>query len=617
MSRRTSLILLAALALAWSSRPALAQPAPVRDDRDAVFDERADKPYERGTELRLTGAELAARGAVDLASALALLPDVIVRGDGRGGQRVELRGARDGQVSVFIDGVLVPDPYSRTIDVSLIPITDIAQIRVATTPQSPIDGLGGTGGVIEVHTRDAIGTQLVIARLTADSLPGAGVSGTTRVALAKHLGLRLSASGLGGARTLVPIPGAKLDEQRRAATFAGRLEYRDGDLRIAIDGALDDRHLVAPSNTVEPSSILLIDYESSARVSARLDDKIGALQLQGQVWSQYLSERARFFVDPALTNQTRIDTLKAVRSGVMALATRPFLGDFRWTGSVMLDFAKDVLSNGQPQPSRSHTTLVEAAAAAHYGRGRFRAELALGLALPFLAGTSPWPEGKAVASYRPRADFELTGTLAYKGRTPSMREQFDPVVGNPALGPERVAHGELRAIEHFGDQLHLELASFLRRTSETIRPSTQSLVFSQLVNDGRLKDWGIDAQARATLLHGVEAGAGYDFVRPTSDQPADPALDLIPHHRFDGWIQVRPARRISALARVTYASRSHDRGTGLGSYALVEASVTAQLAPAYLVVLRVDDLLDTRPERFADDLGPGRQISLVIQGTWE
>ena len=43
--------------------------------------------------------------------------------------------------------------------------------------------------MIEVITRDAIGSQL-IARATGDSLPSFGVSGTARVALAKHLALR-------------------------------------------------------------------------------------------------------------------------------------------------------------------------------------------------------------------------------------------------------------------------------------------------------------------------------------------------------------------------------------------------------------------------------------------
>jgi len=615
MSRRTYLIPIAALL--WSGRPVRAQPAPVEQASDVVFEERADKPFDRGTELRLTGSELAARGATDLPSALALLPDVIVRSDGRGGQRVELRGARDGAVSVFVDGVVVLDPYSRTSDLSLIPIADIAQIRLATTPQSPIDGLGGAGGVIEVHTRDAIGPQLVIARLTGDTLPSAGASGMARVALAKHLGLRLSASGVGGAATLEPIEGAKLGEQRRAATGAGRLEYRAGDLRIAIDGALDDRRHLASSNTVLPDAILVLDGETTARIAARLDDRIGALQLQAQVWSQYLSERARYFSDPALTVEPRLEQRKALRSGLLALATRPFWRDFRWTTSVMVDFVKSVLQFGVSDPGRSQTTIVEHAAALGFAHGPVRAELALGIVLPFAPGTSPWPEGKAVASYRPWADLELTGTLAYKGRTPSLQEQFDPTFGNAGLGPERVAHAELRAIERLGDRLHLELAPFLRRTSDTFRPSSQPLLFGELVNNGRVNVWGIDAQARVAPIRGVEAGAGYDYIWPTSDQVADPALDLTPHTRIDSWLEIRPAPRFSALARVRYASRSHDRGARLGSYVLVEASVAARLAAAYLAVLRVDDLLDSRPAQLAGDRPPGRTLSIVIQGSWE
>jgi outer membrane receptor protein involved in Fe transport len=165
-----------------------------------VFDERPDKPFDRDTTVRLTGEELAARGAVDLATALDLLPDVDVRDAGRGGFNVDIRGARKGAVSILIDGVLVSDPYYGTFDVSTIPITDIVQIRMSTTPQSPIDGPGGPGGVIEVLTRDAVGPQLVIGRTTADTLPSFGIAASARVALSKTIGLRLSAAGLAGAR---------------------------------------------------------------------------------------------------------------------------------------------------------------------------------------------------------------------------------------------------------------------------------------------------------------------------------------------------------------------------------------------------------------------------------
>src|SRR6478609_5974469 len=188
------LIAVAALSSAWGARAhAEGEPAPPTGLSDAdlaklsqgeaieIYDERPDKPFDRDTEVRLTGEQLAARGAVDLGTALALLPDVTVRDAGRGGFNVDIRGARKGAVSVLVDGVLVTDPYYGTFDVSTIPITDIVQIRMSTTPQSPIDGPGGPGGVVEVITRDAIGSQLVIARLTGDTLPSYGVTGTARV----------------------------------------------------------------------------------------------------------------------------------------------------------------------------------------------------------------------------------------------------------------------------------------------------------------------------------------------------------------------------------------------------------------------------------------------------
>src|SRR3982751_4497405 len=68
-----------------------------------IFDERPDKPFDRDTEIRLTGAELAARGATDLGTALALLPEINVRDAGRGGFNIDIRGARKGDVTILID----------------------------------------------------------------------------------------------------------------------------------------------------------------------------------------------------------------------------------------------------------------------------------------------------------------------------------------------------------------------------------------------------------------------------------------------------------------------------------------------------------------------------------
>ncbi len=165
-----------------------------------IWDERPDKPFDRDTDLRLTGQELMERGATNLADALELMPDLYVRTAGRGGMQVDIRGARKGSTKILIDGVAVDDPFYGNFDLSSIPVTDIVQIRVSASPSSPIDGIGGPGGVIEVHTRDAVGARRLEGRVQGSTRRAGTASVTGRSMLSQHLAVRASASGALGMR---------------------------------------------------------------------------------------------------------------------------------------------------------------------------------------------------------------------------------------------------------------------------------------------------------------------------------------------------------------------------------------------------------------------------------
>lgn len=581
-----------------------------------IFDERPDKPFDRDTEVRLTGEQLAARGAVDLGTALALIPEVTVRDGGRGGFNVDIRGGRKGAVSILIDGVSVTDPYYGTFDVSTIPVTDIVQIRVSTTPKSPIDGPGGSGGVIEVLTRDAFGPQVVVARLLGDSLPSFGMSGTARVALAKHLALRISASGLMGARDMALPGGASVGEGRHAGTGAGRLEYRRGARRVVVDAFLDDRHYVAPPSEVNVGgTILMIDRETTTRMSAKADDKLGTLQLQAQTWAHALARRSRFFRDPALENQAAFEELSATRYGGAVLATQPFWKDFRWAASATVDHESARAENMMGGITRGDVTIANVALDGQYERKRFRVDVAGGLAVPSGIGADPWPEAKVAAKYKPVSHVEVTATGGYKGRVPSLRERFDATNGNPALGPEQALHAELRVVEQ-RDGLRLELAPFYRQANGTVRASMAPADMGKLVNLGELDIYGVDVQGKGAITARLEVGGAYGYIRAKSDTSDDP-LDRLPHHRADAWVMVSPLAALSALVRARYVGDAIDRAMPTDAYVLVEGTLTARLGAEYLAVVKVDDVLDVRPETRLGYFAPGRTITAVFQGTWE
>jgi outer membrane cobalamin receptor len=235
--------------------------------------------------------------------------------------------------------------------------------------------------------------------------------------------------------------------------------------------------------------------------------------------------------------------------------------------------------------------------------------------MPFGVGADPWPEAKLVGKYKLRQPTEITLTTGYKGRVPSLRERFDLATGNPALGPEKALHLELRAIETH-DRLRVEVAPFYRHTTGTARLSTDPADNGRLINLGTLDIYGIDVQGRGKVHDMVEVGASYNYVNASDDVSDDP-LDRLPHNRFDVFTRLTPTAAISGLVRLKYYGESIDRMNTVEGYALLEGSVSWQISKEYLGVLRVDDALNVRPETRAGYHTAGRVIYVVLQGSWQ
>jgi hypothetical protein len=584
-----------------------------------IWDERPEKPFDRDTEVRLTGEELAQRGATDLATALALLPDVSVRDAGRGGFNLDIRGARKGAVRVIIDGVAVSDPFYGTFDVSTIPVTDIVQIRVSTAPASPIDGPGGPGGVIEVHTRDAVGGRLVVARVSSDTMPTFGASATGRVDLAPALALRLSASSLFGVHDYETATDATARDRRRATTGTLRLEYRKSGRRAVLDGFVDDRrYLSPPSDELTTAGFLLIDRETTGRVGVGFDDDLGAdrkLQIQLRGWTHAIKRVSRTFGDPELMNEANSEDLFAMRAGGSGLLTRPIGRRARWVASVTVDHERarvETDTGTQVMVTRGDATLVEGAAGGQYERGPVKVDAAAGLAVPAGIDADPWPEGKLSIKLAQRyGELELIG--ARKGRVPSLRERYQGSIANVTLDPEQAWHAEARLTARPRGGIDVVVAPFGRRTTGTVKLGMDGV----LVNLGELDVYGVDASAKAQIIAQLAAGGSYGYAKASSADLGPDPLDRFPTHRADGWVRVTALSRYSLLARARYVGRAIDGGTITPAHVLWEATATAQLGGDWLAVVRCDDVLDEAPETRNGFHLPGRVLTVIVQGTWD
>ncbi len=583
-----------------------------------LWDERPEKPYDRDTVVRLSGEDLARAGATDLGSALALLPDVHVQVAGRGGAVIYIRGARKGAVRILVDGVSVTDPYYGTFDVSTIPVTDIVQLRVSTSPASPIDGPGGSGGVIEVHTRDAVGGRMIVGRVLGDSLPTFAVAVTGRAPLGRGLAIRLSATATAGLRELTAAqPGdtaVNVDEGRRATTVAGRLEWRKGDRRLAVDAFADHRRYLQPPSDEVVANLLLIDGETSARGSAAFDDRHGALQLAAQAWGHALTRTSRSFSSPAMTDQVALEDLTAWRLGGRALVTRPIGPRLRWVAAATVDHERGRAEDQAGQVNRGDVTQTELAAELQYEHGALDVDAAAGVAAPLGVDAAPWPEAKLTARYTPWSRLTLTAIGARKGRAPALRDRFRIDGGNPDLDPEQAWHGELRVTARGPAGIELDVAPYTRRTTGTFKQPQGS---TMLVNLGDLTVDGVDVALRARPLDQLAVGAAYQYTRATSTDLGDDPLDRLPAHRAEAWARLSPTACLDATVRWRYASRAVDREQVTPAYTLAEVSVSARVSPRWQLALRGDDLGDTRPELRSGYRTAGRTFALTVLGTLE
>jgi outer membrane cobalamin receptor len=106
-----------------------------------------------GTVREVTAADIEASGARDLNEAINLLPGVNIRNGGEGVPRIDIRGFRTRHVILLLDGVPFNSAFDQQFDPSLIPVENIARIKLTAGPNSVLYGPGGLGGVINIITK--------------------------------------------------------------------------------------------------------------------------------------------------------------------------------------------------------------------------------------------------------------------------------------------------------------------------------------------------------------------------------------------------------------------------------------------------------------------------------
>jgi len=106
-----------------------------------------------GTVREISAEDIERRRVRTLDRALELLPGVDIRTGTDGIARVNVRGFRSRHVRLLLNGAPLASTFDGQFDPAIVPVENIAKIKVSYGTASLLYGAGGLGGVINIVTK--------------------------------------------------------------------------------------------------------------------------------------------------------------------------------------------------------------------------------------------------------------------------------------------------------------------------------------------------------------------------------------------------------------------------------------------------------------------------------
>ena len=189
---------------------------------------------------------LGALPAPSMEEVLRAMPLIVIRKNSRGESQPTLRGSKERQIGVFLDGVPITISWDHRSDMSIVPMTGAQSVRVVRGSSSVLYGPNTIGGVIEVDIargplRPAPEAPVSIA-FSLEETGGTSLSATTTKGFeVGNANLMVRAGAGHRANKGVPLPSAAREESDLHSQYLVSL---DG-LRLNSDSRRADGYLAA------------------------------------------------------------------------------------------------------------------------------------------------------------------------------------------------------------------------------------------------------------------------------------------------------------------------------------------------------------------------------------
>jgi hypothetical protein len=138
--------------------------------------------------------DISRNSSSDITSLLKPLPSINIEGNDLDGKIIQIRGSDADEVNVYIDGILINNlQFNNAADLSLIPAESIEKLEIINGGNSPLQGSGAFGGIINITTKQSTKTSLYLKGILGNFESLKGILGNIKSrSITGHIGLPLS-----------------------------------------------------------------------------------------------------------------------------------------------------------------------------------------------------------------------------------------------------------------------------------------------------------------------------------------------------------------------------------------------------------------------------------------
>jgi len=626
----------------------------VTDPSAGITAGRDARTVERTTNVTVISAkQIEDAQARTLDEALRLAPGVYVRdGGGEGVPRIDIRGFRTRNITLLIDGIPFNSAFDGQFDPRMIPVNNIARIKITEGSSSVLYGPNGNAAVIEIITKKAeaglhgsaeaeISPQNnSIREQNTLSYGGEKVS-----SFASFSGLTQDHWNLSD--SFQPDPnnaqksGQRLNSDRKDAFAYGNMEYDPSVLtKFGASVSYSTGDYGKPPNTssdpVFGKTVQWgrVDNYEGWNLQSSLQQKFGDdVTWRPIAFFNQLSQLTNRYDDSSFTTQNKAgsfseDALTTIYGGGQQLS-------WRWGSGQLLTLSANAENDTWHatgfsivnQGTKNKPKLVSVPELEDHSLQTYWVA-----AEQELRFTPQWT-GVAGAGYaeniRENADnsgynylvgtrYELTddtalkGTVSHKIRFPTLGDLYKVQSGNPDLKPETTQNYEV-AVEQNLPRLSMFMTLALFRTeAQNFIEVENSLAIPMSENIDRYNFQGVEVRGRYTGIRNLDANFGYTYLdsENISAGATTQVLQARPRHRVTAALTYLFSTGTKVNLDYMFVGSNEDlsngqnnipiKPIGLPDYHLLSAGITQEINDHAEVFVRAQNLLD---QNYEDNFG--------------